>query len=96
MSFPSTDAAPRTDHNFRNPNRRINAERLHIKEYSILQALPIDIKSFVVADPLHLLELGNMKKYDGFFCIKELRLFVFKNIFVPHFSFSKQSKMNLT
>lgn len=69
MSFPRTDAGPRTDDNFRNPNEKEKAEILHIKEYSILQELPIDmVKSFVVADPLHLLELGNMKKYEEFYC----------------------------
>lgn len=63
MCFPTTNAAPRTDNNFRQPDANIEAEILHIKEYSILQELPIDmVKSFVVADSLHLLELGNMKK----------------------------------
>lgn len=65
MCFPSTDAEPRTDANFRQPDENIDAEKLHIKEYSILQELPIDmVKSFIVADSLHLLELGNMKKYE--------------------------------
>lgn len=69
MTFPSTDAEPRTDSNFRQPNEKINAEILHIREYSILQELPIDmVKSFVVAEPLHLLELVNMKKYEEFYC----------------------------
>lgn len=69
MCFPSTDAEPRTDTNFRLPDENNAAEINHIKEYTILQELPIDmIKSFVVADSLHLLELGNMKKYKEFYC----------------------------
>lgn len=63
MCFPVYDAEPRTNANFRQPDANNEAEIHHIKEYSILQELPIDmIKSFVVADSLHLLELGNMKK----------------------------------
>lgn len=69
MCFPSTDAELRSDANFRQPNVENEAEFRHIKDYSILQELPIDmVKSFVVADSLHLLELGNMKKYKEF-CI---------------------------
>lgn len=64
MSFPQIQVDLRTDYNFRNPNEANEAEMLHHKEYSILQQLPIDmIDCFVVSDPLHLLELGIMKKY---------------------------------
>lgn len=65
MCFPLTDAEQRTDANFRQPNAENAAEIEHIREHSILQELPIDmVKSFIIADSLHLLELGNMKKYE--------------------------------
>lgn len=64
MSFTEIDAELRTDNNFRNPNANNEAEVLHHKEFSILEELPINmIDSFVVSDPLHLIELGIMKKY---------------------------------
>lgn len=54
---------PRTDISFRNPKEENKVEVEHHKEYTPLQELPIDmIKSFPVSDPLHLLELGIMKK----------------------------------
>lgn len=49
----------RTDSNF-----RTQSQESHHKVISKLQELPIDmIKSFVTSDPLHLFELGVMKKY---------------------------------
>lgn len=63
MSFPRIDADPRTNDNFRHPE---NASQMkHHKEYSIFQELPINmISDFPTSDPLHLLELGVMKKYE--------------------------------
>lgn len=67
MSFPSVENYLRTDHNFRNPNEDNDAEVNHHKQYSILEELPIDmITSFVTSDPLHLFEIGIMKKYVKF------------------------------
>lgn len=64
MSFPRVGEQLRTDQNFRFPEEDNEAEARHHKEYSILQELPIDmITSFSTSDPLHLLELGIMKKY---------------------------------
>lgn len=58
MSFPHIDMEKRTNDNFRNrmqPN--------HHKERSLMEQLPIDmIKSFPTCDPLHLLDLGIMKR----------------------------------
>lgn len=63
MSFPRTEAELRTDYNFRNPERGNAAQENHHKEYSIFQELPVDmVLDFVTSDPLHLLELGLMKK----------------------------------
>lgn len=57
MCYRSIDAEPRTDANFRQPNAENAAEIEHIREHSILQALPIDmVKQFIIADALHLLE----------------------------------------
>lgn len=70
MTYPPNGAEPRTDANFRQPNANNPAEFLHIKMRSILQKLPIDmVKLFIVADPLHLLELVNMKKYEQFYAV---------------------------
>lgn len=53
-------AALRTNESFRN---RLNPQ--HHKSYSIMEMLEIDmIKDFPIADPLHLLELGLMKRCD--------------------------------
>lgn len=58
MSFAKTNNELRTDFSFR---ARLHPEHHHI--YSPLEQLPIDmIKDFIIADPLHLLELGIMKK----------------------------------
>lgn len=58
MSFPKTVNEPRTNFAFRN---RLHSE--HHRIYTPLEELPIDmINDFVIADPLHLLELGTMKK----------------------------------
>lgn len=58
MSFPRTDDVLRTDTSFRN-----KFQSSHHREYSILEELPIDmINDFVVSDPLHLLELGVMRR----------------------------------
>lgn len=58
MSFPRIDAEIRTNANFRD-----REQPAHHKETSILEELPIDmIKSFPTSDPLHLLDLGIMKK----------------------------------
>lgn len=58
MCFPDLNAERRTNELFRN---RIQPK--HHKEMSPFEALPIDmISSFPVSDPLHLLELGVMRK----------------------------------
>lgn len=63
MGFAIVDEPLRTDHNFRFPDENTEAEANHHREYSILQELPIDmVLSFSTSDPLHLLELGVMKK----------------------------------
>lgn len=58
MSFVHDGCELRTDQSFRQrtyPN--------HHKEWSMIERLPIDmIHDFVTSDPLHLLELGVMKK----------------------------------
>lgn len=57
MSFPNT-GAPRTDETFRN-----RAQVTHHKEYSLLEELKIDmIASIPTSEPLHLLDLGIMRK----------------------------------
>lgn len=54
MSFPRIDGPVRTDASFRNRD-----DPDHHKKSSILENLPIDmVKDFVVADSLHLLDLG--------------------------------------
>lgn len=54
MSFARIDIPVRTDISFRN-----RSDQDHHKMDSILENLPIDmIKDFVVADSLHLLDLG--------------------------------------
>lgn len=58
MSFHRIGCQKRTDFDFR--NRTISA---HHREYSILEALPINmVDDFVTSDDLHLLHLGIMKK----------------------------------
>lgn len=58
MSFLSTNDAKRTDFSFRN-----RLDPLHHKSASILEQLPVDmVADFVTSDPLHLLELGVMKR----------------------------------
>lgn len=65
MCFPLIGVELRTDANFRQPNENNPAEKNHIKKHSILTELPVDlVKSFIIADSLHFLELGNMKKYE--------------------------------
>lgn len=57
--FERTDCELRTDSDF-----RTQTQKNHHKQISKLQELPIDmIRSFVTSDPLHLLELGVMKRY---------------------------------
>lgn len=59
MSFPKVDSPLRTDHSFRH---RLQAEH-HSISRSPIELLPIDmIADFSTSDPLHLLELGIMKK----------------------------------
>lgn len=63
MSFPRINDTPRTDLNFRNPHPDDIAQTGHHKEQTIIQELPIDmVSSFPTSDPLHLLELGLMKR----------------------------------
>lgn len=58
MSFPTLDASKRSDESFRN-----REQQTHHKEYSLLEELPIKmVEDFPIADPLHLLEHGVMKK----------------------------------
>lgn len=67
MSFPRLSKELRTDENFRFPHIDSPAQINHIKEHSIMKELPIDmVSSFPTSDPLHLLELGIMKKYTDF------------------------------
>lgn len=62
MYFESIECDLRTDSDFRN-----QSQKEHHKEISMLQVLPIDmVKTFIVSDPLHLLELGVMKRYICF------------------------------
>lgn len=57
--FEGIDCELRNDIEF-----RAQTQQSHHKEISTLQNLPIDmIKSFVTSDPLHLLELGVMKRH---------------------------------
>lgn len=58
MCFPNLDASRRTNNSFRN-----RAQSTHHKERSPFEDLNIDmITSFPTSDPLHLLELGVMRK----------------------------------
>lgn len=58
MNFLSTNDAKRTDLSFRN-----RLDPLHHKSSSVLEQLSIDmVADFVTSDPLHLLELGVMKR----------------------------------
>lgn len=62
MSFIHSNCALRNDQSFR---QRIHPN--HHKTFSIIEKLPIDmVRDFVVADPLHLLELGVLKTYAQF------------------------------
>lgn len=59
MSFPHINDVKRTDDNFRN-----KMQSQHHKKRTLLEDLPIDmIKSFPTCDPLHLLDLGLMKRF---------------------------------
>lgn len=58
MSFTQIHCEPRTDQSFRE-----RQEPQHHRGSSLLENLPIDmVADFVVADPLHLLDLGVMRK----------------------------------
>lgn len=58
MTFPHSDCPLRSDHSF-----RTRLEPGHHRENSIIERLPIDmVKDFVIADSLHLLELGAMRR----------------------------------
>lgn len=73
MSFPDTNATPRTDQSFRQ-----QSQPEHHKEKSLLEALPIDlVDDVIVADSLHLLEHGIMKKLLSMW-MKGSTLFDFK------------------
>lgn len=79
--FPSISAAPRTDEQFRN-----GSYPLHHRYRTPIEELPIDtIKDFVVADPLHLLELGVMKRLIQGWTSTEKRL-----------NFGYKTKLSLT
>lgn len=68
MCFPVVGEELRTNANFRFPQEGNEAQTNHHKEYSLMQSLPIDmVSSFSTSDPMHLLELGNMKKYVLFY-----------------------------
>lgn len=73
MSFPQIDCSRRTNETFRN---RVNPE--HHREFSCLELLPIDmISDFIIADPLHLLELGVMRRLLNFWIdgdVKDFKL----------------------
>lgn len=59
MSFPNINGTLRNDDSFRS-QRQPN----HHKTKSLIEKLPVDmIRDFITSDPLHLLELGIMKKY---------------------------------
>lgn len=58
MSFPEINKCLRTNSSFLERN-----DPQHHHRYTCVEALPIDmIKDFVISDPLHLLELGIMRK----------------------------------
>lgn len=58
MTFPYSDCPLRSDHSFRS-----RLEPGHHRESFIIERLPIDmVKDFVIADSLHLLELGAMRR----------------------------------
>lgn len=58
MSYPRINESLRTDLSF-----RTREDHEHHRSYSCMERLPIDmIADFVIADPLHLLELGIMRK----------------------------------
>ena len=58
VTFPQTDAIPRTDNDF----IQRNDANHHTETISPLQLLPIGLVSQFVLDPMHLLYLGAMKK----------------------------------
>lgn len=58
MSFPDIDNELRTDLSFRNRD-----QPAHHRGRSLLEDLPVDmVNDFIIADPLHLLDLGVMRK----------------------------------
>lgn len=58
MSFPEINKCLRTNSSFRERN-----DPQHHHRYTCIEALPIDlIEDFVISDPLHLLELGIMRR----------------------------------
>lgn len=62
MSFPQIDCMPRSDEMFRN-----RSQQGHHKTYSLLEQLQINmIDDFVTSDPLHLVELGIMKRFANY------------------------------
>lgn len=82
MSFPRLGAEPRTDSSFRN-----REEPQHHRKLSIMEDLPIDmIADFVIADPLHLLELGVMRKL--------LRIWIDGDV-TKNFKLKKNEKLQL-
>lgn len=59
MYYSDVGCVSRTDDEFRN-----RVQPIHHKEYSFMERLPINmITAFPTSDPLHLFELGIMKKY---------------------------------
>lgn len=64
MSFPRIDDVRRTDQSFRN-RQQMN----HHKTYSEIERLKIDmVRDFPTSDPMHLLELGIMRRLLKFWC----------------------------
>lgn len=58
MYYPLYECPLRTDISFRERHHS-----LHHKQYSIMELLPIDmVNQFITSDPLHLIELGIVKK----------------------------------
>lgn len=61
MFFSKFDCTSRTDSSF-----RLKLHPKHHKEYSLMEDLPMNmIQDFPTSDPLHLLELGVMKRYSS-------------------------------
>lgn len=79
MYYPEIGCASRTDEGFRN-----RMQPIHHKEFSYMENLPIDmISAFPTSDPLHLLELGMMKR-----CV-----FYTLHFLIPVFEFLLQKSM---